>query len=240
MGLQRFNMTADYTLKYKTHFIHTLMNLMEFGFVFWKNTLYFIMEIIQIWSLDVQSVYVPIWVGGAQTIFNLWCLCAPQNLQSSFPQTIPPTGSISSCSADFITSWPGTKQQTWTFNTQHLPLFCLFVWFFPLMVEMSGFSGKKSKWSGSTFTSTLEYGTSLPLLQFYTPSLHMAFPQTPCHPLRCMMKAEGVWPFVYGHQCSQDSASDVTEGRLKPSGQYSMQTLTVFSICKVTMVYICE
>lgn len=208
---------------------------MEFGFVFWKNTLYFIMEIIQIWSLEVQSVYVPIWAGGAQPIFNQWCLCAPQNLQSPFPQTIPPTGSISSWSADFITSWPRTKQQTQTFNTQHLPL----IHFFNLIVEMSGFSGI----SGPVPLSPPLW--NIGLISSPTSVLHLftvirPFPQTPCHPLRCMMKAERVSPFVYSQQCSQDSASDVTEGRLKPSGQYSMKMLTVFSICKVTMVCICE
>jgi len=111
------------------------------------------------------------------------CLCAPQDLQSLFPKTIPPTISFFSCSADLTTSQPRTTQQTQTSNIQyqlHLST-CLF----SLLIV-----GNKSNVSSSLFTSSLEYGSHL--LSYFSFILE-SLPQTACHPLRHMMKAERVW-----------------------------------------------
>lgn len=183
-----------------------------------KNALYFIMESIQIWNLTIlksRSVYVPIWAWGAHPIFNLRCLCAPQDLLSPFPQTIPPTVSFSSCSADFITGQPRATQQTRTSNIQHQlhPSTCLF----SLLIEMSGFSGDRSNVSSSPFTSSLEYASHLLSYFNFTP-LHcnrVFSPNCVLSTKACDESRKGV-TLVYSQHRSQACASDdLQEERLK-------------------------
>lgn len=92
------------------------------------------------------------------------------------------------------------------------------------MVEMSGFSGKKSK--RSTFTSTSEYGGHLFSYFSFTPlHCHRAFSPSSMPSAKVYDESSKGVTFVYSQQRSQDSASDVKEGRLKPRGQYLMKIL---------------
>lgn len=187
-----------------------------------KNALYFLMGSIQIWNpniLNSRSVYVPSWAWGAHFIFNLWCLCAPQDLQSPFPQTIPPTVSFSSCSADFITSQPRATQQTQTSNIQHQ--LYLSTCLFSLLVEMSGFSGIKGNVPTSPFNSSLEYGSHLLSYFSFTP-LHCNRDFSPnCMPsTKAYNKRRTGVTFVSSQHHSQACASDVVEvERLKSTCQ---------------------
>lgn len=181
-------------------------------------------------------MFVPIWAWEAHPIFNLWCLCAPQDLRS--PQTIPPTVSFSSCSADFITSQPRTTQQTQTSNIQHQ--LHLSTCLFSLLIEMSGFSGNKSNVSSSLFTSSLEYGSHL-LPYFSFTSLHCNKVFCPnCMPsTKAYDESRKGLTFVYSQHRSQACASDVVkEERLKSTCQYSLKILIIFSMCKIRMVCI--